>query len=258
MLETLKKIAKTITPDLYFNCLFSLLAVAITTVPLVYIGRSVLGEAVIALLYLVPVGWSAARWGQGPGILAAIAAALAFDFFFIPPFRSFTVANPEGWMVLVIFLAVAVVVVGRIQSGLNRARESEREALFMYELSTVLSGLRTQESVLLMLTKHLQQLFQASLVEVYLQAGGRSETSLVRVPEDHIENSKPDCVLPIQAAPGLVGEIRIWRGNGWLPSEDSRLLKNFTSQASMALERARLTEAELKSNLDHEQFINRG
>ena len=107
---------------------------ALTSIPLLLIGRAELGEAVIALVYLVPVSWSAARWGQAPGICAAIAAALTFDFFFIPPFLTFTVGSLEGWLVLAIFLAVAILVVGRIQSGLTKARKSKRDALFMYEL----------------------------------------------------------------------------------------------------------------------------
>ncbi len=246
MVAFLKRLWKSITPDLYFNCLFSLLAVAITTAPLVFIGIKVLSDAVIALLYLIPVGWSAARFGQGPGILTAFAAALAFDYFFIPPYNTFTVGSLEGWMVLLIFMTVAIVVVGRIQSGLNKARESEREALFMYELSTALSGLRTQDAVMQTLARHLQQLFQAALVEVFFQDG--SPVQLVRMPEGHEESGKADRILPILAAPGLVGEIRIWRGHGWLPPEDSRLLRNFSSQANMALERAKLAEAESKSN----------
>ena len=245
MKRFLRKIQQSLTPDFYFNCLFSFLAVAITTIPLVYIGRSVLGEAVIALLYLVPVGWSAARFGQGPGILTAVSAALAFDFFFIPPFNTFTVGSLEGWMVLGIFLAVAVIVVGRIQTVINRAKESEREALFMYELSAALSGLRTQEAVMHTLARHLQQLFQADLVEVFFHEG--SPTRLVRIPVDHTESGRPDRIQPILAAPGLIGEIRIWRGHGWLPPEESRLLKNFSSQANIALERAKLAEAEKSS-----------
>ena len=58
----------------------------------------------------------------------------------------------------------------------------------------------------------------------------------------------PDRILPILASPGLLGEIRIWRGNGWLPADGSRLLNNFTNQASLALERARLAEAEAMVN----------
>ena len=139
------------------NCLSALLTVALTSIPLLLIGRATLGEAVIALVYLIPVSWSAARWGQLPGICAALAAALIFDFFFIPPFLTFNVGSLEGWLMLAIFLAVAVLVVGRIQSGFSKARISERDAHFMYELSNTLAGLRTQEVVIQALARFLQQ-----------------------------------------------------------------------------------------------------
>jgi two-component system sensor histidine kinase KdpD len=177
---------------------------------------------------------------------AALAAALTFDFFFIPPFHTFTVGSLEGWLVLAIFLAVAIVVVGRIQSGLSRARASEREAIFMYELSAALAGLRTQDAVIHALARHLQQMFQAALVQVSIQPGNQSSPMRVKAPLDGAASGKPDRVLPILAAPGLVGEIHLWRGDGWLPPEDSRLLQNFASQAAQALERARLAEAEAR------------
>lgn len=240
----MKRIIHTITPDLYFHSLFALCSVAVTTIPLVYIGRNTLGEAVIALLYLVPVGWSTARWGQAPGFCAAVASALAFDYFFIPPFHTFTVGSLEGWLVLTIFLAVAIIVVGRIQSGLSKAQASEREAIFMYELSTALAGMRTQEAVVHVLARHLQEMFQAALVEVSIQAESQSAPIITGAPANRTVDGKPDRLLPIQAAPGLLGEIRVWRGNGWLPPEDGRLFKNFSTQAARALEYARLSEAE--------------
>jgi K+-sensing histidine kinase KdpD len=232
---------------LYINCLLALLTVALISIPLLLIGRATLGEAVIALIYLLPVSWSAARWGQLPGICAAFAAALTFDFFFIPPFLTFTVGNLEGWLVLAIFLAVAILVVGRIQSGLTKAHNSERDAIFMYELSNDLAGLRTQEAVVNALARHLQQTFNAELVEVCIQPGSQSQSMVAKAPADRAEADKPDRVLPILASPGLLGEIRIWRGNGWLPPDDSRLLQNITTQANQALERARLAEAEIHS-----------
>ncbi len=162
----------------------------------------------------------------------------------------------EGWLVLGIFLAVAIIIVGCIQTGLSRARSSEREALFMYELSTALSGLCTQDAVIQILAKHLQQLFQAELVEVFVNKRGSSPAKLVKTPADRSESSEPDRILPILAAPELVGEIQIWRGNGWLPSEESRLLKNFTTQASMALERAQLTELENSNRSTISKMMN--
>ncbi len=226
------------------NCFSAVLTVALTSIPLILIGRATLGEAVIALVYLIPISWSTTRWGQVAGICAALAAALTFDFFFIPPFLTFNVGSLEGWLMLAIFLSVAVLVVGRIQIGLTKARLSERDAVFMYELSNALAGLRTQEAVVHALARHLQQTFNAALVEVSLQPGSALQPMVVKAPPDGVKEDRPDRILPILASPGLIGEIGIWRGNGWLPDEDSRLLQNFASQTILALERARLAEAE--------------
>ena len=242
----MKRMRPSLTPNLIFNCLFAILTVAASTALMVLIGREVLGEAVIALLFLVPVGWSAARWGQTPGICAAVAAALAFDFFFIPPFHTFTVGNLEGWLVLVIFLSVAIIVVGRIQSGIAKAQASERDAHFMYELSTTLAGMRTQEAVIQALARHLQELFQAALVEVVITSGNPRAPLVAKIPSTGSDNGKPDMIIPVLAAPGILGEISIWRGNGWLPTEDSLLVKNISTQAALALERSRLDEAEMQ------------
>jgi two-component system sensor histidine kinase KdpD len=233
---------------IFFNCIFAFLSVVVLTIPLLFIGRDTLGEAVIALLYLVPVGWSAARWGQGAGVCAAVSAALVFDYFFIPPFYTFAVGRLEGWLVLAIFLVVSIVVIGRIQTSINRAQTSEREALFMYEMSAALAGLRSQESVVHALATNLQLMFQAELVEVCVQPSGKTEPLFTSAPPGVKGNGIPDRILPILASPGLLGEIRIWRGHGWLPAEGSRLLNNFANQASIALERARLAEAEALVN----------
>jgi len=233
------------TPKLLTNSLLAVLTVAATTIPLFLIGRDTLGEAVVALLYLVPVAWSANKWGQLPGISAALTAALAFDFLFIPPFYTFAVARLEGWLVLAIFLGVAILVVGRIQDSLTKARE----AVFMYELSSALTGLRTQEAVAHIVATQLQQLFQASLVNVIFYPENRSLSSVVSEPSDGMGKDRPDRVLPLLNSWGLVGEIQIWRGVYVdLPSEDSRLLQNFASQTARALERTQQAEIEKHIN----------
>ena len=254
----MKKINLSFSSTIFFNCIFAFLSVVILTIPMLLIGRDTLGEAVIALLYLVPVGWSAARWGQGAGVSAAVMAALAFDYFFIPPFYTFAVGRLEGWLVLIIFLVVSIVVIGRIQSGLTKAQTSEREAIFMYEMSATLAGLRTPEAVVHALATHLQLMFQAELVEVCVQPANKPESLLVKVPPDVKGSGIPDRILPILASPGLIGEIRIWRGHGWLPAEGSRLLSNLATQASQALERARLVEVETSLNALQMQTVNKG
>lgn len=221
------------------------LAVAALTALMFLIGRDQLGEGVIALLYLIPISWSTARWGQGAGIVAAVAAALAFNFFFIPPFYTLYIGSLEGWLLLGIFLAVAIVVVGRIQSGLTQAQARERDAVFMYELSAALAGALTPESVAQILAEKTQQLFQAAVVQVFVDWDGRSFT--VSQPVQESLQGKPAFVLPIMAARRFAGEIRLWQGETRLPSPENRLLLNFTNQGALALERARLAQIHVRT-----------
>ncbi len=223
------------TTDLFKQSAYAVLIVAATTFALLLIGRNEVGEGVIALVYLMPVIWSGYRWGQGPGMSAALAAALAFDFLFIPPFYTFTIDNLEGWLVLVIFLAVAVILIGRFEASLSKARQ----VTFMYELSSALAGARTQDAVAHTTARYIQQLFQASLVNVIFRpSSDHSPRVAVSEPHNGQGQGKPDSLLPILNAWGLIGEIQIWRGEyGNLPSEESPLLQNFASQTAKALER---------------------
>src|SRR5512146_3366626 len=154
-----------LTSNMFTKGLWGTLTVAAITIPMWLIGRNVLGEAVIGLLYLAPITWSASKWGQIAGVSAALTAALLFDFLFIPPFYTFVIGSLEGWLVLVIFFAVAILVVGRIQDSLSKARE----ATFMYELSYALANVRTQDAVAHTVAKYVRQLFQASRVNVVFQ-----------------------------------------------------------------------------------------
>ena len=152
-----------------------------------------LGEAVIGLLYLVPIAWSASKWGQISGVSAALTAALLFDFLFIPPFYTFVIGSLEGWLMLVIFFAVAILVVGRIQDSLSKARE----ATFMYELSSALANARTQEAVAHTVAKYVRQLFQAAQVNVTFQQSKAAPRVTASEPQDGAQNGRPDRILPI-------------------------------------------------------------
>ncbi len=231
------KLHRNLTMPMIEGTVLAVGLVLATTAVFLLIGRDVLGEGVIALLYLVPIGWSTTRWGQLPGLSAALTAALAFDFFFIPPFYTFAVGSLEGWLIIVIFLAVAAVIVGRIQYGLHRAHVREREALFMYELSTSLAGARTPEAVARTLARQIQQMLQASLVQVEIEPEGPSGALMVGVPTSTSSAEKPDQILPLLAPHRLIGEIRLWQGPAPLPPSNGILLQNFAEQGALALER---------------------
>jgi len=234
-----------LTPTLILDNLKAMLSVIALSIPMFLIGRNVLGEAVIGLLYLVPISWSASKWGQLAGMSAALTAALCFDFLFIPPFYTFVIGSLEGWLILFIFFAVAILVVGRIQESLSKARE----ATFMYELSSALANARTQDAVAHTLARYIQQLFQASLVKVSFQQASQSPQITASNPMNGMRENSPDRILPILNSWGLVGEIQIWRGEfGDLPFEDSHLLQNFALQAARAFERTVSMQMEQKAD----------
>lgn len=220
--------------------MLSVLAVAALTGLMLLIGRDRLGEGVIALLYLIPISWSTAHWGLKPGIAAAFTASLSFNFFFIPPYYTFYIGRLEGWLIFIIFTLIAVMIVARIQSVLAEAQEREREAVFMYELSMALAGAKSISLVAAILAAHVQQLYQANLVQVSLQQESPHSSIIASAPVEKSGNGRPDRIIPIMAGPRLVGEICIWKGIAPLPSVDNRLLQNFANQGGLALERSQL------------------
>jgi two-component system sensor histidine kinase KdpD len=90
-----------------------------------------------SMLYLLAVLSTAVLFGRGPAVFASIAAFLTFDFFFVEPLHQFTVADPEEWLSLVLFMLTATVT-GQLAAGQReRAREAEqreREAVVLYDV----------------------------------------------------------------------------------------------------------------------------
>ena len=78
----------------------------------------------LSMIFLIAVLLSAARFGVRAAIVAAVLSFLAYDFFFVPPYYQFTIAQPAEFFALVIFLAVASLV-GWLA---GRARDQERLA----------------------------------------------------------------------------------------------------------------------------------
>lgn len=225
----------------------ALVTIAGTAFTLLLMQRDVIGEGVIAMVLLLAVAWSAYRWGLIAGLSAALSAALMFDFLFIPPFYTFTIARPEGILSLVIFIFVAIIMVGRIQETLSKAHQSEQEAVLMYEFTTVLAGLRSLDAIARRVAQFMRQRFAVSSVMVVIHPKGEKGIFSAQSPQDKTLTTRPDCVLPLIDSWGLVGEMQIWRGSEMdLPSPESRLFRNIALQIGLAIERVQITEYELE------------
>ncbi len=228
--------------------LLAFLLIASTTA-IFFLLRDVLDTTLVALLYLIPLGIITAYWGLGPGITSALITFLTFNYFFIRPYYTFTVHRPTDVVILVVFLVVAVVIsqlVGRAQAGLAAATAREREATQLYELSTALVGLPDDHAIAQILAKQVHAVAEGEYVELNV-TGTRPFT--FRLPQSSPPARPPELIVPIEAARGILGEIRLWRAEPAISPSERRLFQTFASQGALALERAWLAQAESRAQV---------
>lgn len=116
----------------------------------------------VSVLFLAAVFASAALWGLGPSLAAAVLSVAVGSYFFYPPIHSFEVSNPQELADLAMFV-IAAVLTSRLADGVRRqAREiaearlkaqgeALREALInsvSHDLQTPLAAILGSASVL--------------------------------------------------------------------------------------------------------------
>jgi two-component system sensor histidine kinase KdpD len=222
----------------------------IAAVTAAFVGlREMLDATVVALLYLIPLGVITAFWGLGPGITSALITFLVLNYFFLRPYYTFVIHRPTDVVILIVFLIVAVVIsqlVGRMQASLEAAKRREREATLLYELSTALVGLRSDRLIAQTLAGQVQAVAEGEHVELSVTG---AQPFTCHAPEGEPPAHRPELVIPIQAAHGELGQIRLWRASPLISPAERRLLQTFASQGALALERASLAQAESRARV---------
>lgn len=97
----------------------------------------------LAMIFLLAVIFSAVTFGIWPAIYASVLSFLVYNFLFIEPLYTFTVAQPDELLSLVIFLAVSVVtatLAGRVREQAQIAVGRMRVTRRLYEFTRKLSG----------------------------------------------------------------------------------------------------------------------
>ena len=100
------------------------LSVGALTLLLKTVGARV-NAATVSVALLLNVLFIATRWGSAPALAAAIFAMLCFNFFFLPPFSTFSIAATDNWIALLAFLVTAVTAGQLSASAKRRAEEAE-------------------------------------------------------------------------------------------------------------------------------------
>jgi two-component system sensor histidine kinase KdpD len=102
----------------------AVLGIVIVTAVLAPIREQV-NSTTVALALLLVVLLVATLWGSRPALVASVVGMLCFNFYFLPPYHTFSVADPQNWIALVAFLITAITA-GQL-SARAKARAEEAE-----------------------------------------------------------------------------------------------------------------------------------
>ncbi len=174
--------------------------------------------------------------GVAPAALSAVLSGLLLNYFLVDPRYSFTIAEPDSAVTILVMLVVAVAVAALVDGAAKRAREARR-ATQEAELLTLFSG-----SVLR--GADLDQLLER-VRETYLQRA----VSLLRVRDDSSEVvacvGKDPCVDVDEADTAIeVGDDEFWMlmAGRKLPARDRRVLTAVAKQSAGLVKQRELAE----------------
>ena len=126
----------------------------------------------LSMIFLAAVLFSAVRFGTRAAVLASLASFAAYNFFFINPVYTFTVAQPQELLALLIFLAVAVLagsLTGRIRDQRETVVRNAAVTQSLYDYSRKLSGASSADDVLWAAAAHLHATFGGRIVLLFAE-----------------------------------------------------------------------------------------
>jgi two-component system, OmpR family, sensor histidine kinase KdpD len=230
--------------------------------------RQFLGISNIALVFLTSVLASAVTYGLGPALFACFVSVLAFNFFFLPPLYTFTIADPENVVALFSFAIVAVIasnLTARVRAQAVSAQRRAKMTEDLYLFSRKLGGVVTLDDLLWATAYQIASMLQLRVV-LLLPEGESVAVRSGYPPEDMLsdadiaaakwcwQNDRPAgrgadtlpgakrLFIPIHTGRGAVGVVGLDndKTGPLLTPDQRRLLDALTDQAALAIERINL------------------
>lgn len=229
----------------------------------------------LSMVFLFAVLICALRFGTFSAVAAAVLSFLAFNFFFIEPRYTLTIASPYELFGLVIFLVVAAAtgsLAGRLREQANATRERAEATQALYEFSGKLSAATKIYDVLWLLAAQSAAVVKGKSIilleqarELTIAGGWPPEDTLGTAdwaaarwahrngePAGRLTETMPSATYqfrPLISSTGPVGVLGVVPGDEEeaLPSATASALQSFADQAAIAIERTRLVEQAAKA-----------
>ncbi len=236
----------------------------ITGVTLLYTRVVNVNLATVALTYLLVVLGIATVWGLMEAVTASILAVTCFNFFFMPPVGTFTVADPQNWVALLVFLVTSVIASHLSSSAKKRTDEAigrQHEIERLYALSRNLMLIENPSGLTRQIAHQVAQAFEASGVIFFDRTANqvyRAGPENIPVDESLLKDAAVQgtvlhdprtaaTLMPINLGGQPIGSFAI---HG--PSVSETALHSIANLAAIALERARAQEIARHAEAVHE------
>lgn len=239
-----------------------------------------LSTANLSLVFLLAVLIVAIGYGRTAALIAAILSFLVFNYFFTEPLFTFRVSNKEDIFTLFFFLIVALIV-GQLGARLRRQvlviRDNSRLTSLLYEFSKRLNATEGAQSIARCLENYLREIVDTSAIVMLDKKGrlGAAQSGLheevlepgdMDAAETALENGSPTgrgtqvCpnskwfFVPLTGAKHRLGVIGLHTATAAqvISPVHRRIVFALRDQATIALERQRLSEEVSKSKLETE------
>jgi two-component system sensor histidine kinase KdpD len=222
---------------------------AIAVLTTAYVRFLIVNPTTVALSYLVVILLVAGSWGIVEATAAAVVAVFCFNFFFLPPVGTLTIADPQNWVALIVFLVTAVVVSqlsGRARQRNVEALSRQRDLERLYALSRSLLLSQSDAAAPSEIARFIADAFELPGLALYehqasaiFWAGSLERPEL----EDRLRDVARQAVT-YQAGDVLITAIRLGGAPiGSLaiigPPPGDTVLQSITNLAAIGLERAR-------------------
>jgi len=208
----------------------------------------------VALTFLLSVLVVSANWGFWYAAFLAVISTAAFNFYFLPPLGTFTIADPQNWTALFAFLATAVIagqLSERARRGTLHATQRRREIEQLYAFTQRLLTLESVPELLNLVPRHITETFGcrgaaikvSDRTDVYRSDADTREIdaprmlSVATLGEPVIDADHALAFIPLRLGVRTVGAIGI---SGTTLSHESR--EALSTLVAITIERTRAIE----------------
>ena len=179
-----------------FRVLIALCGVVAVT----FLGYKVIpvNPTTVGFAYLLVILAVASTWGFLEAAFASVLATLVFNFFFLPPVGTFTIADPQNWVALSSFLATSLIasrLSAKARARASEAVERQRDLERLYTFSRAMLLIETGASFGKQLLERLVEAFDLPAAVLYERESGCISCVGVAIPEG-ILNSLRSAAFP--------------------------------------------------------------